>query len=53
MVRGFFDVEGLIERLRTCPQDEKKDLWIRMKTLGTEFISNYCSKVFSFCEANI
>lgn len=34
MIKSYFGVEGLTERLRTCLQEEKKELWNDMKALG-------------------
>ena len=52
MMRSFYDIEGLTERLRTCPQYEKKDLWINMKTLSNN-LDNFFVSTCSFCEALI
>lgn len=34
MIKDYFDIEGLSERLRTCLQEEKRDLWNNMKIFG-------------------
>lgn len=34
MIKSYFDIEGLTERLRTCRQEDKKELWNDMKILG-------------------
>ena len=34
MIKNYFNIEGLAERLRTCRQEEKRELWNDMKTLG-------------------
>lgn len=34
IIRQYFDIEALAERLRTCQHQEKRYLWNEMKTLG-------------------
>ena len=34
MIKNYFNIEGLTERLRTCRQEEKRELWNDMKILG-------------------
>lgn len=35
VLRDFFNVEGIAERLRTCRAEEKKGLWRDMKIMST------------------
>lgn len=34
MIKNFFNIEALTERLRTCRHEEKRELWNDMKALG-------------------
>lgn len=34
MIRQFFDIETLTDRIRTCLHQDKKYLWNEMKSLG-------------------
>lgn len=34
MIKHYFNIEGLAERLRTCLQEEKRELWNDMKIMG-------------------
>ena len=34
MIKCFFNIEGLTERLRTCRQEDKRDIWNEVKALG-------------------
>lgn len=35
MIKNYFNIEGLADRIRTCRQDEKSELWNDMKIMGT------------------
>ena len=37
LIKNYFNIEGLAERLRTCRQEEKRELWNDMKTLGNAY----------------
>ena len=51
MIKNYFDIEGLVERLRTCRLEEKKNLWDDMKAHGI-FIKSIFRLIFSFRETN-
>jgi hypothetical protein len=34
MIKNYFNIEGLADRIRTCRQEEKSELWHDMKILG-------------------
>lgn len=50
MIKTYFNIEGLTERLRTCRREEKKELWNEMKALGKR---NSCilALIISICTA--
>lgn len=46
MLKSYFNIEGITERLRTCRQEDKRDLWNDMKILGKK--QQYVAKAFYF-----
>lgn len=50
MIKNYFNIEGLAERLRTCRQEDKRELWNDMKTLGKigNVIQVFNNFIFSF-----
>jgi hypothetical protein len=58
MIKNYFNIEGLAERLRTCHQQEKRELWNDMKIMGKilnidDFISTCNDIVFSRLMASV
>ena len=37
LIKNYFNVDGLVERLRTCRQEEKRNLWNEMKISGMKY----------------